>query len=290
MQPGFNSIGNCPAATQGRTRTRRQRKSPWKHPTSVRSAAILALLLLAVLAFGPSGEVVHAQRYASFITPTPLPPGSFLIIGFMGGVEPWNGDQFPVRKMALELRSMNLPNLYVETVENRHRKVALELIRNAMNLEAQKKSAQPPASVGLILYGHSLGGDAAVRLTRELKKMGVPIRLTIQIDSVGMDDRTIPSNVARAVNFYQRNGPLIRGRSEIRAEDPQKTTIIGNFKYDYDDKEIDDSALPWPARIVGGAHAKMECDPEIWARVKELILHEIQSQPAQLSSFAGKTQ
>jgi len=208
----------------------------------------------------------------------------------MGGIEPWDAAQLPVRKMALELRSMNLPNVYVETVENRHRKVALKLIRNAMNFDAQKKKGvQPSASVGLILYGHSLGGDAVVKLAQELKKMGVPVRLTIQIDSVGMDDRTIPPNVARAVNFYQRNGPLIRGRSEIRAEDPQKTAILGNFKYDYKDKEIDDSALPWPARVVGGSHAKMECDPEIWARVKELILREIQSPPAQESSVAGKT-
>jgi hypothetical protein len=83
---------------------------------------------------------------------------------------------------------------------------------------------------------------------------------------------------------------LIRGRSEIRAENPQKTAILGNFKYDYKDKEIDDSALPWPARVVGGAHAKMECETEVWARVKELILHEIQNQPVQASSFAGKTQ
>jgi hypothetical protein len=257
----------------------------------VRFASILAVLLLAALAFLPGGAILQAQQYESLTTPTPLPPGSFLIIGFMGGIEPWDGDQLPVRKMALDLRSMSLPNVYVETVENRHRKVALKLIRNAMNFDAQKKkNGQPPVSVGLILYGHSLGGDAVVKLARELKKMGVPVRLTVQIDSVGMDDRTIPSNVARAVNFYQRNGPLIRGRSEIRAEDTQKTAILGNFKYDYKDKEIDDSALPWPARVAGGAHAKMECDPEVWARVKQLVLHEMQSQPAQPSSFAGKTQ
>jgi hypothetical protein len=256
----------------------------------VRPACILALLVLAGVALAPSRAPVHAQRYESFTTPTPLSPGSVLIVGVMGGVEPWDAPQLPVRQMALELRSMNLPNVYVETVENRHRKVALKLICNAMNLDPHQKNAQPPASVGLILYGHSLGGDAVVKLARELKKKGVPVRLTIQIDSVGMDDRTIPSNVARTVNFYQRNGPLIRGRSEIRAEDPRKTTILGNFKYDYKNKEVDDSALPWPARAVGGAHAKMECDPEVWDRVKELILHEIQAPPTQPPSIAGKAQ
>jgi hypothetical protein len=257
----------------------------------MRSAAIIGLLLIAASAVVPGGSIVHAQRYESFTTPTPLPPGSLLIIGFLGGFEPWNGDQFPVRKMALELRSMNLPNVYVETVENRHRKVALKLIRRAMGLDAQKKKgAQAPAPVNLILYGHSLGGSAVVKLARDLKKLGVPVRLTIQIDSVGKGDSMIPPNVTRAVNFYQRNGPWIRGEPEIRAEDPQKTAILGNFKYDYKDKEIDDSALPWVARAVGGAHAKMECDPAVWSRVREFILHEIQSPRAQISSVSGKTQ
>ena len=290
MRPRFNSTRNYSSASPRRERHWFQHNAARRHRTWV-SVSILGLLLFAASALGPGATIVHAQRYESFTTPTPLPPGSFLVIGFLGGFEPWNGDQFPVRKMALELRSMNLPNVYVETVENRHRKVALKLIRNAMSLDARKKKgAKAPAPVSLILYGHSLGGSAVVKVALDLKKLGIPVRMNIQIYSVGRGDSMIPPNVARAVNFYQRNGPWIRGEPEIRAEDPQKTAILGNFKYDYKDKEIDDSALPWVARAVGGAHAKMECDPAVWSLVREFILHEIQSPPAQISSISGKTQ
>jgi hypothetical protein len=128
----------------------------------------------------------------------------------------------------------------------------------------------------VILYGHSFGGGAAVKVARKLKEIGVPVLLTIQVDSVGRNDRLIPSNVARAINFYQHDGPFIRGRSEIVAEDSQKTTILGNYQYDYRDKKIDDSALFWLARILEGAHGKLEFDPEVWAQVGQLIVHEIE--------------
>ena len=60
----------------------------------------------------------------------------------------------------------------------------------------------------MILYGHSLGGGSVVMLAGELKEIGVPVLLTIQVDSVGRKDRIIPSNVARAINFYQHDGNL----------------------------------------------------------------------------------
>jgi len=35
----------------------------------------------------------------------------------MGGVEAWDADKHTVRKLALKLRSLDLPNVDVETVE-----------------------------------------------------------------------------------------------------------------------------------------------------------------------------
>jgi hypothetical protein len=80
----------------------------------------------------------------------------------------------------------------------------------------------------LILYGQSFGGAAVVKLARELEVMGVPVLLTVQVDSVGRGDGIIPANVARAANLFQRNGLFIRGEPKIRAQDPSRTTIIGN--------------------------------------------------------------
>ena len=190
------------------------------------------------------------------------------------GSAPFHG---ALRKLALKLRSLDLPSVDVETVENRQEKLALQLIQNALDRNGDGKlDEEERTSARLILYGHSLGGGSVVKLASELKEIGVPVLLTIQVDSVGRKDRVIPSNVARAINFYQHNGPFIRGRSEIIAEDAQKTTILGNYKYDYKNKKVDDSELFWLARILEGAHAKLEFDPDVWAKVGQLIVHEIE--------------
>ncbi|HXM96765.1 MAG TPA: hypothetical protein VOA64_21300 [Candidatus Dormibacteraeota bacterium] len=238
---------------------------------------ISALTLLAVAIFVGAGcAIIRPQSYRSFSTPTPVPANSYVVIGFMGGVEAWDTQKHNVRKLALKLRALNLPNVYVETVENRKDKLARQLIQKALDSDGDGKlNDRELASARVILYGHSLGGGSVVNLARELKEIGVPVLLTIQIDSVGRKDSIIPSNVARAVNFYQRDGPFIRGTAEIVAEDTQKTTILGNFKYSYKNKKVDDSALFWLARILEGAHAKLEFDPQVWEKVGDLILHEM---------------
>jgi hypothetical protein len=205
-----------------------------------------------------------------------LPTNEYLIIGFMGGRDRWNDDTRAVRKLALKLRSMNLPGVHVETVENKERHLAIELIRNALDHNQNGiVDGHEPASVHLILYGHSFGGAAVVKAAKQLKKMNVPVLLTIQIDSVGWGDAVIPSNVARAANLFQRNGLVIRGEPKIRPEDPQKTEILGNFEFDYRHKHIDLSQVPWHKKIIRVAHTKMEHDPEVWAKVEELILNAI---------------
>lgn len=237
------------------------------------------LLVLAAFCLA-SGIVVapaRAQRYRDFTTPRPLPPNSYLIVGFMGMVERWNSETRPVRKLALDLRAKGFPNVYVETVENKHGGLALRLIRDALDRKGDAKlDEQELASARIILYGHSLGAAAVVNLARELKSLGVPVLLTIQVDSVGFDDRTIPENVARAANFYQHTSPLLRGRAKIRAADPQATLILGNFKYDYSHKQVDLSQISFFERTFGGAHTRMEFDPDVWAAVEHLILQEIE--------------
>jgi hypothetical protein len=235
------------------------------------------VLLLSALLLAGGCAIIRPQSYQSFVTQTPAPANSYLVIGFMGGVEAWDADKHTVRKLALKLRSLDLPHVHVETVENRQETLALRLIQNALDRNGDGElDEQERASARLILYGHSLGGGSVVKLASELKKIGVPVLLTIQVDSVGRKDRIIPSNVARAINFYQHNGPFVRGRAEIVAEDSQKTTILGNYRYDYKNKKVDDSELFWLARILEGAHAKLEFDPDVWAKVGQLIVHEIE--------------
>lgn len=234
-------------------------------------AAFAGLVLAAVLA-----PPLCAQRMEDFTTPTPLPPGSTLVIGFLGGIEKWDVEAHRVRRLALDLRDRNLPGVYVETVENHHRGRAIALIKKA--LDQNRDGRLDPAergSVRIILYGHSMGGAAVVKAARELDKLGVPVALTVQVDSVGIDDAVIPTNVARAANLYQNEGTVIRGRPEIRAQDAHKTEILGNFLYTYHDKHVDTSDLPLYHRAVPTVHMKMERDPEVWAQVESFILDAI---------------
>lgn len=180
--------------------------------------------------------------------------------------------------LAEHLRAEYPDGVYVETFENRRREKALHAIltqlgadRSGLLSDNEKRQAR------IILYGHSWGGSAMVQLARELDKRGIPVRLTVQVDSVrrfGADDSMIPPNVARAVNFYQPNG-MIHGRKEIRAADPAKTQILGNFRFDYKEHPIHCVEYPWYDRAFAKTHTEIECDPAVWSRVEELIRQQI---------------
>jgi len=110
-------------------------------------------------------------------------------------------------------------------------------------------------------------------LARELAKDGIPVLLTVQVDSVaklGNNDTTIPPNVAQAANFYQPHG-LVHGDHDIRAADPSRTRIIGNFRFDYAESPLKCSQYPWWDRYFVKAHTQIECDPAVWNRVHDLI-------------------
>jgi hypothetical protein len=104
----------------------------------------------------------------------------------------------------------------------------------------------------------------------------VPVLLAVQMDSVGVDDAEVPSNVRRAVNFFQRDDYFfIRGERELRAEDASRTEILGNYRFKYRGKKVDLSDGRWYQKIFRNAHVKMEQDPDVWAQVEAIILEEI---------------
>jgi hypothetical protein len=107
----------------------------------------------------------------------------------------------------------------------------------------------------------------------ELEREGIPVVLTIQVDSVrknGEDDSGIPGNVVEGVNFYQTKG-LIHGRTAITAADPSRTTILGNVEFKYEKKPAACRAYPWYDRILFKSHTAIECDPRVWSQVQSLI-------------------
>ena len=234
------------------------------------------VVLVCALIVGASSTAT-AQHYSDFTIPRPVPNGSFLVIGMLGGIEHWNAGNRPVRQLAIELRNRHLPNVYTETIEHRHKALAVRLICDALDTNRDGKlDEQERASARIILYGHSMGAASVVSVAKRLNQLGIPVLLTIQVDSIGQGDGSIPSNVSRAANFYQTDAVFLHGNSTIRAQDPAKTTIIGNFRYEYKGREVDLSRVALPERIAGGAHTKMEFDPEVWKEVEKLIVAEFQ--------------
>jgi hypothetical protein len=223
---------------------------------------------------------LRSQRYEYFQTRTPLEPNHYLIIGFLGGREPWNHPNRGVTRLAQRLRERNLPGVHVETVENTKRGLALRLIQNALDRDRNGQlSEEERRNARVILYGQSFGGAAVVKLARQLQQLDVPVLLTVQVDSVGVGDAVIPANVRAAANLYEREGLFVHGEPEIRAADPQKTRILGNFLFRYKGKNIRVSDVMWIKRVFMTAHTKMDFDPEVWARVERLILETLQAPP-----------
>ncbi len=220
--------------------------------------------------------LLKRQAYHDFSISTPLAPDHVLVLGIVGGVERWNDDSRGVPKLAARLRALRLPRVSVETVENHRLELAVRLVRNAFDHDGDGRlDAGERQSSRLILFGHSMGAAAVVALAGKLNQMGMPVMLSVQIDSFGRDDRWIPPNVRRAVNFFQRNGLLIKGEAAIAAMDRSVTQIIGNFEFDYSGSPVDMSSQKFIRRLFNTPHDQMAADPQVWSRVEDLILAQL---------------
>ena len=243
-----------------------------RHPPMWQFARLSSCLLLVSLL--ASGCIIsRGQRYLDFSTPTPIAQSETLVLGFLGGRDSWDDETVGVGRLARYLRALDLTGVHVETVENKKRDLAIQLVRRSFDRNGDGiLNALERDAARVIVYGQSFGAAAVVKFARQLDALGVPVLMTVQVDSVGLGDAMIPPNVRAAANLFQRNGMIIRGEPEIRSTDPDRTTIVGNFQFEYHNKDIDLSDLSWFKKIGRVAHAKMDRDPAVWQKVEELIL------------------
>jgi hypothetical protein len=140
------------------------------------------------------------------------------------------------------------------------------------------------------VYGHSWGASEAVAFARELERLGIPVLLTIQIDIVpkpGQRPILIPSNVEAAVNFFQAEGDgLLHGRSEVVAEDPGRTEIIGNLHMTYEGRDVDCRNYPWFARTFNRPHHEIENDARVWKQIAFIIDSRLSSRMSPMDQAA----
>lgn len=226
---------------------------------------------------------VQAQSVPAAVAGT-TPPA--IVIGFVGGFVGRDNLAHAEVQLAASLRTAFPVGVHVETFESyrgkRARRKVMALLDTDLNGTLSHDEKQ---KARIIVYGHSWGGSEAVNLARELEKEGIPVLLTVQVDSISkirQNDSLIPANVAQAINFYQPHG-LLRGEPKIRAADPARTKIIGNFRFDYHASPYTCAKYPWYDRVFVKAHTQIECDPGVWEQVKSLMVSSLQQQPGSSS-------
>src|SRR5580693_9816402 len=137
---------------------------------------------------------------------------AIVVIGFVGGFV-HHDDRVHTEVQLLErLREGYAPSVYVQMFENHRGKEAHQAILRLLHANGDRAlSPEEKQNARIIIFGHSWGASETVELARQLERDGIPVVLTIQVDSVskmGENDAVIPANVAQAINFYQLDGML----------------------------------------------------------------------------------
>jgi len=240
-------------------------------------ASIFSLEVILILGqFAPAHGGRPAFQAASPSVPAraagTVPPA--IVIGFVGGFIRHDDIVHSEVQLAARLRQAYPVGVYVETFESYRGESARAKIHSLLDANQDGTlTAAEKQNARIILYGHSWGASEAITVARELEKDGIPVLLTIQVDSISkmrQNDEVIPANVAQAANFYQPDG-FVHGQSKIRAADPTRTKILGNFRFSYKTSPYTCNEYPWYDRLFVKPHTQIECDPNLWKQAEALI-------------------
>jgi hypothetical protein len=247
------------------------------------SLFVFSVFLAAICFLGQASAAKHMLGAASHngratsdeAAKTTSPSAKIIVIGFVGGRVHGDDAAHSGVQLAARMRQDYPSGAYINTFANRDGEEAHQAVLRALDVNHDGQlSAAEKHNARIVIYGHSWGASETVALADALDRDGIPVLLTIQVDSVvkrGENDAVIPPNVAQAVNYYQTDG-LLHGRSTIRAADPTRTHLIGNFRFAYGPKPIAcEAAYPWWDRVAMQQHIEIECDPKISQEMEQLI-------------------
>lgn len=181
---------------------------------------------MAVLSLPLLPRLTNAQH----VRAREVKPAKTIVVGFVGGMRSHDDPTQGVVVIGERLKRLNFSNLQVRVYSHWHMRDAYRWIYDVVDSNADKNlTGEELRSVPkIVIYGHSLGGWAVINLSRKLEKKGIPVELTVQIDSVGLGDEVVPGNVKTAVNYYQQDVLLLHGEKRIRPADNHKTSVVGN--------------------------------------------------------------
>ena len=197
-----------------------------------------------------------------------------IVIGFMGGRVSAGNLVHKEALVAQALQKRYPKEVQAAVFANHDAPNALKLVLKLLDEDGDGKlSAGEKSAARIVIYGHSWGASETVALAKRLNDLGIPVLLTVQVDSVekpSENDGMIPPNVHEAVNFYETEG-LLHGRPLIAAMDPAKTTILGNYESSYKTAPVALDGYPWFARTFMKEHIEIENDAAVWDKIEALI-------------------
>lgn len=193
--------------------------------------------LLLVSSRFASQPAVHAKSNtplasASIHAETPPPHSGCRIIyaGFVGALETSNHKGSGVVQIRDILRGAEYPdvcaNSFIPISWSSGREWILTYFPSHAGVLTPDELQSAPR---IILVGHSTGGWAMLSVARDLRDKNIPVELTVQIDSVGVTDYTIPRNVSSGAIFHAWDALMFMTTKKLRVEDPLHTKIIANI-------------------------------------------------------------
>jgi hypothetical protein len=226
------------------------------------------------------GPGISQPRTSAASTPNvpDQPARTTIVIGFVGGFVQAGDLKHPEVQFASYLRNRYPSDVHAEVFSNHDGRKAFHYALSLLDTDHDGTlSAAEKDQAKIIIYGHSWGASETVSLARDLGRIGIPVLLTIQVDTIakpGQNGSTISPNVAKAVNFYQPRG-ILHGRTEILAAAPVRTKIIGNIRMTYEDYPVNCENYRWYARVFNKPHHEIENDPRVWDQAALLIDSEL---------------
>jgi hypothetical protein len=247
-----------------------------------RVSALRTSIVALVMLGSAATPVASRAANTSLLRSDASAPPSNIVIGFVGGFVSHDNPHHGPVQLAHRIQQTLPKGTYVRVFENRHRKRACNDVLRLLDVDHDGVlSPEEKTRARIVLFGHSWGASAAVLLARDLRRRGISVLLTVQVDSVAklwQNDSVIPDNVTEAINFYQTEG-FVHGRRLISAADPAKTEILGNYRVDYKKTPVDCPEASWWDRVFTPGHMQSECDPQLWSQIETLVRQKLSPQP-----------
>jgi len=195
----------------------------------LRRSAFLAIVAVFLFFFGASDPSLAANtsRTGADDSADAHPGCKIIYAGFVGALETSNHQHSGVVQIRDTLRGPDFSdvcaNSFIPLSWNSGRDW---ILTHFPTHPGPLTSAELENAPRIIMVGHSTGGWAMLGVARDLRDKHIPVELTVQIDSVGFTDYTIPDNVKTGAIFYAWDALFFMNTKHVRLQDPDHTKLI----------------------------------------------------------------